>query len=234
MRAGKLSALGELMAGLAHEIRNPLATILGAAEALAAEFEPAHRKRPLADLQLREIHRLDRVVSDLLNFARPVEPHTRCVDARDLVEGVIEIASHRLPRFATLHNEIPAERFALDVDPDQLTQVLLNLMINAIQAIEQRGSRGDLADQIALIARDQRVADKRFVCLGVRDRGPGIEPDRHESIFDPYTTTRPGGSGLGLSLSSRIVEAHGGFIDLSSEPDVETTFWVCVPAPYKD
>ena len=224
VRAGKLSALGELTAGLAHELRNPLASILGSAEALAAEFPADHRKHRLGQLMLREIDRLDRVVTDFLEFARPTTPTRQRVDMRGLLEEVVGLARHHRDADAVRFQiEVDPNELELEVDPDQMTQVLLNLTLNATQALFEGEPE---APTITYLAREREVGTRRRRCLGVRDNGPGVDPAHLEEIFHPYFTTRPEGSGLGLSLSARMIEAHGGFLDVESEPG-QTTFWIC-------
>ena len=222
VRAGKLSAMGELLSGVSHEVRNPLASIMGAAEALNRQVDAQGRAGKLVELQLREIARLDRVVSSFLAFARTSEPQpVRCAIG-SLVGQVVELTRHHEREGEiTISSELEGkEVFA---DADQITQVLLNLTLNAMQA------SGEEPFCIAFVYREHLVASQLHTCIGVRDRGEGIEAEHIEQIFDPYYTTRDAGSGLGLSISSRLIEAHGGFIDVESVPGEETTFWICLP-----
>lgn len=226
VRAGRLSALGQMTSGLAHEIRNPLASILGCAELLAAEFPPEHRKHRMSELLLKEIQRLRKVVDEFLRFARPQPPGIKALDARTLVEDVRRLTHPQAEEARVeVHNAIP-EAFELRGDADQLSQVFLNLLLNAYQAFlesEQVGPRS-----VVLLQRFNTVGSVRYAALGVRDNGPGVSTERLEEVFNPYFTTREKGTGLGLSISNRIVEAHGGFIEVESVPG-ETTFWVHVP-----
>lgn len=234
VRAGKLGALGELVAGLAHEIRNPLASIMGSAEALASEFDEGHRKHRMARVLLREIDRLDRVVSELLAFARPTEPARRDVDLRGVVADVVELARHRAPEALAWRVAIKPGELIVWADPDQLQQVVLNLTLNALQALEGTGEvagdegAGDGAPEVAFVGEVRRVGEREHVCLGVQDNGPGPLVEDVEQLFDPFFTTREQGSGLGLSISSRIAEAHGGFLDVVRD-GAHTIFWICLP-----
>lgn len=226
VRAGKLGALGELLAGVAHEIRNPMAAIMGAAEALERSFSADERGHRLVALQLRELGRLERVVSNFLTFARAGEPSRDVVGLAPLVEQIVELARHQ-PDDALANEFIfdPSVRGArVLVDADQASQVLLNLTLNALQA-----SAGAPC-VVTYLYKQVDVAGRRHDVVGVRDDGPGIAQEKIEQIFDPFFTTRPSGSGLGLSLSSRIAQAHGGFIDVESRPG-ETTFWLHLPTP---
>jgi len=225
VRAGRLSALGQLTSGLAHEIRNPLASILGAAEALATEFGPEHRKHRMAQLLLKEIHRLSRVVSDFLRFARPGESRVEPLDMAEVVTEVLELTQQ-----ATTHHAVEIDvdlkpgAMIVEADRGQIGQVVLNLLLNAFQALERSpGQRG----RVIVRHQTRTIAGARYLCLAVEDTGPGIPADHLEDVFNPYFTTRAEGTGLGLTISSGIVEAHGGFVDIESTPG-RTVVWVCL------
>lgn len=224
VRAGKLSALGQLTSGLAHEIRNPLASILGAAEAMAEDYPEGHRKHSLSRVMLREIERLDRVVDEFLAFARPSSSTAERVNAVALAKEVIELTSSQA-RGADVEvsSELPAALFVRG-DRDQLSQVLLNLTLNAFQAVHESPTR-----RVTYATQRRTVAGQSLVCVGVRDTGPGIAAEHREQIFNPYFTTREGGAGLGLPISSRIAENHGGFLDVDAS-DAGTTVWLCLPS----
>ena len=233
IRAGKHSALGQLAAGLAHEVRNPLASIQGSAEALAQEFSPDHRKHRLSVLLLREIRRLDDVVSNFLRFARPEPLRRRRVDLHQIANQVTNFVGQHagdLDIELQIHTE-PGEA-VVDADPDQLRQVVMNLYLNAQQALERHAESDETSDGwrpvIEVHSRRRQVADRTFYCLGIGDNGPGIPDKLQDDVIDPYFTTRSDGTGLGLSISSRIVDAHDGFLDIESRRG-ETTVWICLP-----
>jgi signal transduction histidine kinase len=227
VRAGRLSALGELTAGLAHEIRNPLASILGSAEALAGEFPPEHRKHRMGELLLREIHRLRQVVDEFLNFARPSTGQRQEVDLFDRVQEVVELL-RRQARDQEVEPRLLLEpgQAVVSADPGQLSQVLINVSLNALQALARLPASRPRRLEFLLSA--QELGQRRYLRLGVRDNGPGIPAPLLESVFNPYFTTRDEGTGLGLSISNRIMEAHGGFLDIESQPG-QTTAWLCFP-----
>ena len=223
VRAGKLSALGQLTAGLAHEIRNPLASILGAAEALAEDYPEGHRKHRVSQLMLREIARLDSVVDDFLAFARPTQASRDIVNLAEVAREVVRLTGAQMRGAGVaVRNDLPAELHARG-DRGQLVQVLLNLMLNGLQALAQAPDK-----QVTLVSARRRVADKEMICVGVQDTGPGIADAHREQVFNPYFTTRADGVGLGLSISSRIIENHEGFMDIETS-DTGTTVWICLP-----
>lgn len=222
VRAGKLSALGDLTAGLAHEIRNPLASILGSAEALADEFGPEHRKHKMAKLLLKEINRLSGVVTGFLEFARPSDLEVELVDVSEVLEEVVRLTAH-VGKGARLSVEISVGNMRIKADRNQFAQVLLNLLLNAYQAVEKVDNA-----KVRVISRTRSAGGETYLCLGVVDDGPGIEDERVERVFEPYFTGRPDGTGLGLSISSIIMERHGGFLDYERHRD-ETIMWMSFP-----
>lgn len=229
VRAGKLSALGELTSGLAHEIRNPLASIMGSAEALAAEFDQTHRKYRMSQLLLSEIDRLNRVVSDFLRFARPGELHRQRVEMTALAQQVRELTSARAHQLGVEVEDAGATLSAtVMADAGQVRQVLLNFFLNAYQAFEEHPLDAGTNPRIELRTERRTIGARRYICLGVGDNGPGVPRELRDRIFDPYFTTRLEGSGLGLSISSRIAEAHDGFIELADAP-AGALFWLCLP-----
>ncbi|MEM1349243.1 MAG: histidine kinase dimerization/phospho-acceptor domain-containing protein [Myxococcota bacterium] len=226
VRSGKLSALGELLAGVAHEIRNPLASIMGAAQALERHVLDGERGRRYVDLQLREIARLQRVVSNFLAFARARAPDRQVFSLERLIEDIVSLTRHQGEEgsFAIDPSVLGVD---LDADRDQVSQILLNLTLNAIQC------RGDRPFEIMFLYRERSVAERAHDGIGVGDRGVGVPAELEEKIFEPFFTTRSSGSGLGLSLSSRMAEAHGGFMELE-RGDGETIFWLYLPREVDD
>ena len=225
VRAGKLSALGQLTAGLAHEIRNPLASILGSAEALSTEFDKTHRKYPMGQILLKEIHRLNRVVNDFLQFSRVKEPKADVMDLLQVINQVVELTHNQAKNSKVQVNINFLDSLMVRGDPGLLAQVLLNIFLNAYQALEKQD---DSARQINLVTTEKTIGKKCYLGLGVRDNGPGISKALMEEIFNPYFTTKSDGIGLGLSISSLIIEAHKGFIDIESQPG-KTTVWLYLP-----
>jgi signal transduction histidine kinase len=228
VQSAKLAAIGELAASVAHEINNPLTVILGNSGLLLQQLpsdSPAYRK---VDAIEAEATRAGRIVRDLLNFARRREPKRESVALHELLDRAIELLS---PKLASGHVEV--ERvFDQSIPPiagdrDQLTQVFLNLMTNAADAM---GKGGRLVLQTGI---DHGEDGQRMISVSVSDTGQGIPPEHLARIFEPFYTTKAEGhgTGLGLSVSLGIVQAHGGAIDMESKPGHGTTARVKLPVP---
>jgi len=228
VRAGKMSALGEMAAGLAHEIRNPLASILGSAEALMSDYDESHRKHRIGQLMLKEIDRLNRVVSDFLHFAKPTPPERSPQDLRALVVGLTDVTKTEARSRLVEVGVDEAELANIPADRDQITQVLLNLLLNALQSFDDLPDSDSRERKVDIAFKTESVAGDRFQGVGVVDNGPGIDDAIAERVFDPYFSTRTEGSGLGLSVSNRIVEAHGGFMEVKRDGDT-TAVWFFLP-----
>ncbi len=219
-RADRLSAIGQLAAGLAHEIRNPLASIDGAAEVLdAAGDRPDLRTETVAIIR-KECARLNRLLTSLLDFARPRRPEWRDVDLSHVLGTVLDLVSHSAGKGIHFHTEIRPDVPRLLGDEEQLTQVILNLTLNAAQAMPGGGN-------VWLTSRPE----KDGTIIEIRDEGPGIPAGDLEKIFDPFFTTKDAGTGLGLSVVHQIVTQHGGVVSVMSKPGRGTTFSLYFPAP---
>jgi len=231
-RADRLSALGQLSAGLAHEIRNPLGAIKGAVEILEEDFPGGHSKSEFFAIILKEVKRLNDVVTNFLNFARPVTLQFAPVDVRDVLtslEGLIsgQARAHRVQVFTSFH-EGPARVMA---DEALLKQAFLNIMLNALEAMAEGG---DLAISTRLVdpgAATILEAEGREESLEVvfDDTGSGISDEHLGRVFDPFFTTKKDGTGLGLAITYRIIENHRGSIRVMSQPGKGTTFAVTLP-----
>ncbi len=218
-RADRLSALGELSAGLAHEIRNPLGSIEGAVQILGRQEVPEATRREFGRLAQEEVDRLKKLVSHFLEFARPLPPRRIPTEVTALLESVKALAAEtaKMGR-VQLRVEAPDGFPTASIDPEQIKQVLLNLVINAIQAMPRGGE---------VVLKATKVADS--LALEIRDEGVGIEVQNLERIFDPFFTMRPGGTGLGLSIAYQIVNQHGGELAARKNPDRGMTFTVTLP-----
>jgi len=203
--ADRLATLGELSAVMAHEIKTPLASIRGAAEILVGETTDAAERQEFSTILVRESDRLNRVVGRFLEFARPRVSAPSEANVGDAIHDVAELvrteASKRHVRLeARADPFLPSAR----IDPEQLRQVLLNLVMNAFQAMSDGGGH--------LVVRAAQAAEG--IRIRVRDTGPGIPSSVRERIFEPFVTTRPGGTGLGLAIVKRILDHHAASVEI--------------------
>ena len=218
-RAEHLATMGELAAGLAHEIRNPLAGIAGVIEIIGRDLPASSPARAVVKEVRQEVLQINRIVSDLLECARPKPPETRLSDINATVEHAVMFSRQQaLSKSIDIefrHQSVPLE---VEHDSNQVNQVLLNLLLNSIQSIDHNGKI------TVIIERRNGVA-----AIAVADTGRGIAPEHLPHIFRPFYTTKGNGTGLGLSLARRIVEEHGGRIEVSSTLGQGSTFTVFLP-----
>jgi two-component system sensor histidine kinase HydH len=218
-RTERLYALGQLSAGLAHEIRNPLASIEGATAILLREPPSEERRLEFLEIIQKECRRLNRLLTNFLNFAKPAAPEYRTIALEPVIDSVIALAEHTVRRNQILlRKEMPENLPAVECDPEQLKQVLLNLTINSIQAMPEGG-------EIVLGARQKG----RNIAIEVRDQGSGISEQDMERIFDPFFTTKETGTGLGLSVAHQIASGQGGVLSGMRNPDHGMTFTLELP-----
>lgn len=221
-QAEKLAALGSMLAGVSHELNNPLAAVIGQAALLAEDLEGTTHADRIAKIR-RAADRCARIVQSFLAMARQKAPEYRSVDLNDQVRAAAELTEYQMRAAnVTLDLRLEPRLPAIEADPDQLHQVIVNLLTNARQALESRAGLRRVTVTTAR-ARD-------LVTLTVADNGPGIEPALRQRIFDPFFTTKDvgAGTGIGLSYSLGIVEAHGGTIAIEDSPD-GTVFVVRLP-----
>ena len=218
-RAEHLATLGELAAGLAHEIRNPLAGIAGVMDIVSRDLPEASPARGVVKEVRHEVLRVNRIVTDLLETARPKPPEYRLSDFNATVEHAVTFArQHSLAKPVKVAFLRDDELEPVEHDSARIHQVLLNLLLNSIQAID-----GDGEVRVAIAHHNGSAS------VSVADNGPGIPPEHLPNIFRPFYTTKGKGTGLGLSLAKRIVEDHGGQIEVTSEVGVGTRFQVTLP-----
>lgn len=220
-KADRLAALGQLSAGIAHEIRNPLGSIKGSIEILEDEIPAASPKRDFIRIIKEETARLNDIVGAFLKFARPPKPAKQPVSVNDLVDSTLILLQKEARQSGvTVTKELdPALRPAY-LDPDQIRQVLLNIILNAIQAMPDGGE---------LAVRSASCDGGTGVAVEISDTGVGVDEADMDHIFDPFFTTKAQGSGLGLAISYQLVENHGGRIVASRNPERGMTFRVELP-----
>ena len=220
-RAEHLATIGELAAGLAHEIRNPLAGLAGVMDIVRRDLPASSPVREVLSDAREEVTRINRTLNDLLETARPRTPSVQLADLNATVEhAVIFARQNALLKPIHIDLEKTAHRLLVEHDTSQIHQVLLNLTLNAIQAIEN----GEGLVRVTVAERNGASA-----VVTITDTGRGISPEDLPSIFRPFFTTKGHGTGLGLPLAKRIVEDHGGHINVESAVDRGSTFTVILP-----
>lgn len=218
----RLSALGQLAAGLAHEIKNPLGAIKGAAQYLNEAKDADPSAREFLEIIVEEVDRLDRVVGSVLDYARPTAGTLRTVDVHRLISRTLVVLRSSREYKTCFEEDLDHQTLFVRADPEQLKQVLINLFQNAIQAMNGAG-------EVVIRTRSRSSGGGRFVEIAVSDRGPGIDPAVMKELFQPFFTTKSSGTGLGLAISERIVHSMAGRIEVASEPGVGATFTVVLP-----
>ena len=223
-RQEKLAAMGGLAAGVAHEVRNPLSSIKALATFFSAQFEAGSEAREAAGVMIQEVDRLNRVITELLEFARPSDLKRELHDIGSLLSRSTQlIQQDAANKHIDIDLQIDDTIGPVWIDPDRLSQCLLNLYINAIQAMENKGT---LNVRCKAFGTDQ-------IRIVVQDNGPGMSPDQLNNIFNPYFTTKKRGTGLGLAIVYKIIEAHQGQISVESRIGQGTSFAITIPAQGK-
>jgi two-component system, NtrC family, sensor histidine kinase AtoS len=229
-RMDRLATLGELSAGIAHEIRNPLAGIKTSAQVLEESFSPGDFRSQLVSRIVKEIDRSNELLKKFFNFAKPSKPKQEFQHIEMIIDGVYLLLASRLRKknilFKTDFEDSIPEVY---IDGSQIEQVILNVFINAVEAIN---SDGEIKVKIRIaknvkIKEDSAISD--VIYIEISDNGVGIPDDKLEKIFNPFFTTKSDGVGLGLSISSRLLEENGGKIELDSQEGRGTTFKIYLP-----
>jgi len=227
-RADRLSSLGLLTAGLAHEIRNPLVAIRTFTQLLPERYNDAEFRDGFQGLALKEVDRICGLINDLLSFARPSRPKVVQENMNDVIDGITRILeSEAKEKNVEITRDFTGDLPTVWIDREQMKQVFMNLVLNAIQSMKNQG--GALSISTRFHSRDQSGQPGQFVQVEIRDTGVGIPEGNLDHIFDPFFTNKDEGSGLGLSISHQIVQEHGGYIAVESEVGAGTSFFVNIP-----
>ena len=209
-RSEKLAAVGKLAAGIAHEIRNPLSSIRGFTQFLGRGFSSDSPEKKYSDIMIKEVDRINKVVTDLIGFAKPLDLDKQPTNVEQLVSHTIRLVENdALPRNIEVKRTFGKDPVPVYLDEGQITQALLNLLLNAMQAVDDSG-----LIQIGL----KMNTDKTILLMSVEDDGQGIAKEIRAKVFDPFFTTHKEGTGLGLPIVHKIVENHGGLIHIDSPP----------------
>ena len=218
LQAEKLSSLGELSAGIVHEVRNPLGAIKGAVEILEDELAADSPRREFAELAKKEVERLDKLVGEFLRFARPATLSVGPNDLNKIVESVVSLVENQATaQSVQVEKDLQRNLPGVSVDGEQIKQVLLNLAINSLQAMPDGG-------KLSI----RTFSENGFSVVAVEDNGNGIDEKISGKIFDPFFTTKEKGVGLGLSIAHKIVSQHKGILSVESK-DGTTVFALHLP-----
>jgi two-component system sensor histidine kinase HydH len=220
-RKEKLAAIGGLAAGVAHEIRNPLSSIKGIATYFKNKFDENSDDEEMAGVMIEEVERLNRVISELLEFARPTDLKLKTTDVTSLIEHSVRlIEKEASTKNIKIKLDLSQQPLSAEIDSDRFSQCLLNLYLNSLQAMEKDG-------QLSI---RNSLTDDNLIAIEIRDTGSGIKAENLNKIFDPYYTTKTKGTGLGLAIVHKLIEAHNGNIRVRSVPGQGTTFIIGIPA----
>ncbi|GAB4302631.1 MAG: ATP-binding protein [Myxococcota bacterium] len=213
IRSGRLQALGELTAGLAHEIKNPLASIKGAAEIITDEIPKDSPRWKMVEIQKRELERLSSILERFLSFARPQKFNVSKVNLGDILDNVVTLMDAQLKKQnISVIKPSMEEPLIINGDKEKLTQVFINLILNAKEAMPDGG-------EIKLHSLIAARGKHSYYVIEVSDTGVGVPKELREKIFNPFFSTKDTGSGLGLSISANIIAQHNGFIEAGENED---------------
>jgi two-component system sensor histidine kinase HydH len=219
-RKEKLAALGGLAAGVAHEIRNPLSSIKGIASYFGGNFAEGSHDLELAGVMIQEVDRLNRVISELLDFARPSELNLKPTDVNEILKHSTRLVQQDAKtKNIEIHWSGSENLAQVQLDADRFSQCLLNLYLNAIQSMDAGG----------VLSINCSPGDNENIRMEIADTGKGIRSSDLKKIFDPYFTTKSTGTGLGLAIVHKIIEAHQGNIKVTSTPGKGTVFTIFIP-----
>jgi len=219
-RSQRLASVGSLAAGIAHEIRNPLSSIKGFATFFKERYKNNPEDQKTADIMVQEVERLNRVISQLLELAKPMEMNRQWTSIQEVIRHTLRmIEDQAKAKNIIVRTDLPLHLGNVFIDRDKITQVLLNLYLNALEAMDKGGTL-----TVAVLPHEGRM-----IRIDVTDTGKGIDEKDLARIFDPYFTTRSSGTGLGLAIVHKIMESHDGELRVTSEPEKGTTVSIFLP-----
>lgn len=221
-RADRMAVIGELAAGVAHEVRNPLTAIVGYLQLMAVDFTSEDPRREFTHIISKEIERLNHLIDQLLYFSRPLPPQFIVCDLHQVIQETLLLVATPVNRARVqitlqLANSLPPVK----IDPIQFKQVLINILLNSLQAIEGDG-------EVTVTTSFDSTSGQ--ICTEIKDTGCGIPPENLSRLFDPFFTTKERGTGLGLSVADKIMEVHRGYLEVTSEMGKGSCFFLYLPA----
>jgi two-component system sensor histidine kinase HydH len=223
-RHDRLVALGKMAAGVAHEVRNPLSSIKGFATLLGSRFKDGSQEHEAADLLVQEAERLNRSITELLNYARPTPLKKENINLAEIIASSLKLISSDAKALEVETSlDVSPDLPSVSADRDRINQVLLNLYINGLQAMEDVGK-----DKFLKVSVHQ-AQSPGFIEIEVQDNGKGIPAEDIDRVLDPYFTSKPDGTGLGLAMAYKIIDEHKGAIRFKSQSGQGTTVIVSLP-----
>jgi signal transduction histidine kinase len=223
-RADRLASLGTLTAGLAHEIRNPLVAIKTFTQLLPERLEDEEFRTHFLNIASSEVDRISSLITELLDFARPSDPKLEFEDINHILEGMLLLVSTETKKKQiNITKNYSTNLPPIKIDREQIKQVFLNILLNSIEATPEKG-------EITVKTRSfEKPGGESYIQIEVTDTGRGIPAEHLEDIFTPFFTTKDKGSGLGLSISHQIIQDHRGYMDVESESNKGTSFFINLP-----
>jgi signal transduction histidine kinase len=228
VQADKLVLLGQLSAGVAHEIRNPLAAVNLNLQVLKRNYTPDDAEYNYISTALQGVDRISRIVEVTLNFSKPTVPDIKNLNINNIITVALELVTSVIKRKEiTVEFKLSEDLPEISADLKQIQQVLINLLTNASDAIKLKGK----ITLESYLEKSKRRNEGEYVVVSISDTGIGIAPEDMSKIFNPFFTRKPDGTGLGLPITQRIMHQHSGIIDVESTPGTGTTFYIKLPVP---
>lgn len=219
----KMAMVGKLAASMAHSIRNPFTSVKMRLFSLSRSLKMSEAQKEDFEVISQEIRHVDTIVQNFLEFSRPPRLKMQAISPSAVVDMTLQLLEHRLKSYEVSVRLVRKESLPeIMADPEQLKEVIVNLVINACEAMENKGGR--------IIISEEAVPDRAAVIIRIRDNGPGIPESVKGKIFQPFFTTKEEGTGLGLSIAARIIEEHGGKLEADSQDGQGATFILTLPA----
>jgi len=225
IRSERLASMGEIAASVAHEINNPLGIIVGFTQRLLDRIPADTLNYEELKIIEQECIRCAKIIKDLLDFARPGIPHKQLLNVEEIIMNSLKLIEYQARKHSIRMRHHISQGIEVEIDPDKFRQVLVNILLNAIQAMPQGGT-------LDISLRIQGHHDgfvQGCACIEIADTGVGIPEENLSHIFEPFFSTKRNGTGLGLSLSKRIIDAHGGNLELESEEGKGTQVTIRLP-----